>query len=192
MICRQDGHFPKHCHLETGNQRQSQESKKTFEQKWKRKVFPETNQDTRARGVARHGSCGRAGSRDSQAGVVSGQTGHLRRQLSLEAVAVGARGGSSVPPPRTPARLTTGHVRPLPRHRALAPLDCHRPTCQSPSCHKCHIPRKKTTVHLGKFTFSPLKPDSFKGSINSKGELDATARFLSNKLARGEQRRSRS
>lgn len=45
-------------------------------------------------------------------------------------------------------------------------------------------------VPLGKFNFSPLKPHSSKGSINSKGELSLTPQFLSKKLAWGEQRSS--
>lgn len=65
---------------------------------------------------------------------------------------------------------------------------CHRPKCQSPSCHECPIQAKP--VPLGKFNFfSSPKPDSFKGNTNSKGELDLTPQFLSKKLVWGEQRR---
>lgn len=36
--------------------------------------------------------------------------------------------------------------RPLPKRRAPASLGYHRSTCHSPSCHKCHIPRKNSST----------------------------------------------
>ena len=152
VIYMQAGHFPKHLPLGDSKPTPSQKSK-SLPTKMEREVFHATIKDTREQGVARHWSCG-PGVGILRLGFEGGKLVSVAASTvqAAEALEVGARRGLSVPPPCPPACLTTGHVRPLRKRRTSAPLGCHRPTCQSPSCHKCHIPRK--TV-LGKFYIFP-------------------------------------
>lgn len=181
------GIFQSICHLETVDQHEAKKAK-AFEQKMEKDVFHAT--------IKTPERAGRGEARELRPGVGNLTLGFEAGKLvffaagavqAAEALEAGAGQGSSAPPPCPPAWMTIRHVRPLRKRRASAPHGCQRPTCQSPSCHKYHSPRK--TV-LGKFN-TPPQPDSFEG-ITKQGRADVTPLFLSKKLVWEEQRRSSS
>lgn len=130
------------------------------------------------------------GNRDSRPGLLRGKLGNVAASsvLEAEALEVGARcvvrsaawssspaayGADSAPAPAQGARLRLAVIG---RRANLPPAT--------------NVTFQEKPVPLGKFNFSPMKPDSLQGSTNSKGELSLTPQFLSKKLVWGEQRRS--
>lgn len=171
-------HFPKHCHLKTTP---------TPKPKWQNlqtKMERESLSSHQSshyrvgRGAAREL---RVGSRDSQPGRLMGKI--WKRRGELRAGGRGPRGGC--------ARGVVGSVASCSSPAAYGARSAPAPA-QGPRLRRAvkgrranllpatNVTFQEKPVPLGKFNFSPLKPDSFKSGTNSEGELSLTPQFLRN------------
>lgn len=144
------------CHSGTGNRRQSQRSRHPSNKNGKGKSLQPPIKILESRAWQGAGAAGRQ--TDSQPGLLRGKLGKV---AAAEALEVGASQRSSVSPPGPPARLPTGHVRPLPQR---GPRSAQLSSTEVPR--RSHS--KKSHLHLESLMFFPLKPDSFEATRTAR------------------------